>query len=263
MIQHEQGVHKAARRQGDPEVDTTYGCQRANDGNDPQPAIKQDVLADTVHGAHDQGDHSRLHAKERRAQRGTHEFNLEVQPGQREHQQESGKHETESRQHAPQPPLCSDAQMNAYFMRFGSGQHLHHRKQLVEAFAGDPAFLVHELAAQHVDLSHRPAPCEQAELEEAREELWVAHGWRDGFSRGIRRLARAIRLFIRNAHRSSPCSSTVTSQIRKLANKPSNTAEACGQQQVVLGDVPERRTGRAWLRGGLRTGRGVHVVLSS
>ncbi len=113
MLEHEQGVHKPTRRQGDPKVDTNYGCQRANDGNGPQPAIEQDVLADAVHGAYDQGDHGRLHAKERSAQRGTHDVNLEVQPGQREHQQESGKHEPESRQHATQPPFRSDAQMNA------------------------------------------------------------------------------------------------------------------------------------------------------
>ncbi|MNQ66584.1 hypothetical protein D3C85_810780 [compost metagenome] len=80
-IQHEQGVHQAAGRQGDPEVDTAHGGQRANDGDGPQPAIEQDVLADTVHGAHDQGDHGRLHAKERRAQRGTHDVDLKVQPG--------------------------------------------------------------------------------------------------------------------------------------------------------------------------------------
>ena len=69
MLEHEQGVHKPTRRQGDPKVDTNYGCQRANDGNGPQPAIEQDVLADAVHGAHDQGDHGRLYAKERSAQR--------------------------------------------------------------------------------------------------------------------------------------------------------------------------------------------------
>lgn len=55
----------------------------------------------------------RLYTKECGTQRSADNVDLEVQPGQRKHQQESREHEPKSRQQAAQPPLCSDTQMNA------------------------------------------------------------------------------------------------------------------------------------------------------
>ena len=59
--------------------------------------------------------------------------------------------------------------MNAEFMRFGPGEHLHDREELVEPVAGYPALLVHQLAPDHCDLRYGAAERHHAEAQEAQE----------------------------------------------------------------------------------------------
>ena len=74
--------------------------------------------------------------------------------------------------------------MHAQLVRLGSGQHLHHGQQAVEAFAGNPSFLVHQFPAQHGDLRHRASPGKEAEFEKPHEKLKVRQRRRHGLGAG-------------------------------------------------------------------------------
>jgi hypothetical protein len=65
--------------------------------------------------------------------------------------------------------------VNGELMRLGSGECLVHGQEPIEPAAGDPAFLVDELAPEHRDLGDRAAEREQPEPEEPTEdrERWV------------------------------------------------------------------------------------------
>ncbi len=55
-------------------------------------------------------------------------------------------------------------------MRFRPGQDLVNREQAVEPRRAEPLFLIDQHSPDHGDLRHRPAPGEQPELEEPREQ---------------------------------------------------------------------------------------------
>ena len=55
-------------------------------------------------------------------------------------------------------------------MRLGTRQDLIDREQAIEPRRAQPLLLVDQFAPDHRDLRHRPAPREQPELQEAREQ---------------------------------------------------------------------------------------------
>ena len=94
-----------------------------------------------------------------------------VEPGEREDQHRPGKHEAEPGEDPADPAAADHAEMHAKLMRLGSGQHLVDGEQAVEARRLDPSLFLDQLALDHPDLRDRPAPGEEAEPQEAQEEL--------------------------------------------------------------------------------------------
>jgi hypothetical protein len=83
----------------------------------------------------------------------------------------------------PIRPFRPHPQMDAQLVRLRSGQHLKHGQQAVEAGAGNPALLLHQLAPDHGDLGDGAAEGEQAEAQEAKEQRRMAEIGRGGFGR--------------------------------------------------------------------------------
>ena len=127
--------------------------------------------ADPVHGADDQRDHADLHAEEQRRERRLREVEPEIEPGQGQHQDEAGQHEAEPGEQAAEPPAGQHADMDAKLVRLRPRQHLIDGEQAVEAGAGQPLLLLDQLVPDHRDLRDRAAPGEQAEAQEAKEDL--------------------------------------------------------------------------------------------
>ena len=65
-------------------------------------------------------------------------------------------------------------------MRLGAGQDLVDDEQPVEPAARYPFLLVDQIAPDHGDLRHRPAPGHQPEAQEAPENLERGEPWRLG-----------------------------------------------------------------------------------
>ncbi len=128
------------------------------------------MAADPPDRPGDQRDHSDLDAKERGRDRGLREVDLEVDPGQQEHEEEAREHEPEAGEQPADAPTPEHAEVDCQLMGFGAGQDLVDGEQPVESRAREPALLVDELPPEHRDLRHRTAEGKEAEPEEASED---------------------------------------------------------------------------------------------
>jgi len=140
------------------------------------------LSADAVAGADDESDDGGLDAEEDGLERGRGEIERQVEPGEEKHQGEARQHEAESGEHAAPAAAGEHAEVDAEFVRFGAGQHLVDGEEAFEMGGRDPFFLGDEFLSDHVDLGDGSAPGEEAEAQEAEEELAVGFGGSvDGF----------------------------------------------------------------------------------
>ncbi len=122
-------------------------------------------------GAHDKRSDSRLHAGEYDSERRTRlKTVLQVQPRQKEHQNEARQHEAQSRENAADASPRKHAEVNTKLVRFRSGQYLVHRKHSVEVLRCNPLLFGDEFLADHRDLRDGSTPSQGTELQEAQKQ---------------------------------------------------------------------------------------------
>jgi hypothetical protein len=132
------------------------------------------MLADAVHGPQYHRQDGGLDAEEQGTDHRALDAQAGIEPGERQHQDEARQHEAEPGEQAAEAAFGADAKMDAKLVGLGSGEHLHHRQQLVEAGAADPLFLVDQLMADHRNLCDRAAKGHEAEAQEAGEQSPIA-----------------------------------------------------------------------------------------
>ena len=129
------------------------------------------MLADAMHGADDQRDHADLDAEENRGDQRLVEVQPPIDPGHAPGSATSpGSMKPSPARIPPSRPRFIMPRWTQSSCASGPGKHLIDRQQPVEALGRQPFLFLDQLALDHRDLGDRPAPGEQAEAQEARED---------------------------------------------------------------------------------------------
>ena len=157
-------------KQNEDEADRDeVGEDEADDGDSRQGNVADEGLGQPNQCSGNESTDSRGEAIEETVQV-PGQAGLDIEDREAEHQDEAGEHEAEAGEEAAQLAPSEAAEVDAELVGLGSRQHLIDGEELLEGVLGDPVLLVDALVLDHRDLRRRPAPGEQAELQEADED---------------------------------------------------------------------------------------------
>ncbi len=140
-----------------------YGDERRR-GNCPQRRVLERPRADAVRSEHhDRGDR-RLDAVEEACHR-RHFTECEIDPGERDQDEERRQHEQPARHHAAKGAVHEPPDVGRELLRLGAGEHHAVVERVQKAPLGYPAPSLDELLVHHRDLSRRPAEADETELQ--------------------------------------------------------------------------------------------------
>ncbi len=155
-------IGQSPGQQDDPEWHRHQRRDQRHHGYARQQTVLDNMLADPHHRARNHRQHDDLHAEQHTGQPDMPGDPADIQPARNHHQRQTRQHESQPCQQSADASARHHAQMDAQFMRFGSGQHLQHRQQPVEACRRDPALFLDQRLAHHRNLRNRPAKGERA-----------------------------------------------------------------------------------------------------